>query len=274
MKLIIVILFITSISFSQQGELLEKAYKYNSQILLDEFFMNWHNEMPPVTNEELKIQNDTIKAIYELCRFIYKPLNLASISDTDYFWSDEYKGIKYAICGRERIYYSFVGRYKNPYDSLTIIDTTPGFSEGIYREANMYEVFKRDSINNFRPYTYESSGVQTVYLSDNYYILICKFLFGKYSNDYRALYDEEKLTRKETIKRYNFLKKVVSVSPPFTSNWSIDTSPDISVVHFTKDFKKARVRYMIYSGLLEMDFIKDEGLWKYVSHKLVGWWDW
>lgn len=267
---IIPLLLIYSFSYSQsQYKLLEKAYNKNSLPLLDSFFVNWQNEIKPISQKELDEQNDTVKAVYELFTYIYQPLDLSKISNSNYYSnSNAYSKAKYAIV-QNSISYRFVDKYRFQWDSLFYKDTLPDFSKGIYEDAHLDIVFCDSLINNFRPNV--RTVLKPVYLNDKYEKILVVFLVGKYPSHPYNLIEESIYSMDEITERYNFLHHMIEFPAPYYSSFSLITYPDVSVIDFTKDFLKARIRYDVDDETWLMFLKKNGSVWDYLNHKHHGW---
>jgi hypothetical protein len=183
MKLTIIILFISaSLIYSQsQSELLEKAYKNNSKILLDEFLLNWQNEIKPITKEEFETQNDTVRTVYEIYDFVfnsviyknYHPTNFLLLSNKieygfadffyDYFWKKD----------------SIANKLIREIDT-SFISKSDSISE-LWSEAFHEPLISMDSIMNFRPFVNNHESILS--LNDYYKYNKLLFIQNKYQDN-------------------------------------------------------------------------------------------
>jgi len=90
-------LIVYSIYSQQIDSTLHKAYKYNSGIILDEFFMNWENDSKLTDAEKLQINerissDDTLKEVYKIANIFYKPV----YNNGKYFIIED--TLEYEIC--------------------------------------------------------------------------------------------------------------------------------------------------------------------------------
>jgi hypothetical protein len=254
---IISIFSLYSFAHSQtQYDLLEKAYKENSLSLLDSFFIIWQNEIKPISQEELNEQNDTVKTVYELFSYFYRPQELADITDSTYApYSEANSKAKYAVI-QNSIVYRFVDKYLNRSDSLYEPDTVPGFSKGIYEDAGLDSVYSIKYIQNFIPNV--KCSMKPVFLNDKYAKIITNFL------------DSPEHSFDEVVKRYNFLHQMIEFRAPYYSGFTLITWPLVIVMDFTKDFLKARIRYSIDWEYWLMFFTREGVKWGYTNHKHHG----
>lgn len=88
----------TYTTYSQQVDsILHKAYRYNSGIILEEFFMNWEYDSRLSDEEQQKINariisDDTLKEVYKIANTFYKPV----YNNAKYFIIED--TLEYEIC--------------------------------------------------------------------------------------------------------------------------------------------------------------------------------
>lgn len=274
MKAILLFIIFNGIVLSQQAELLEKAYRLNSQVLLVEFFMNWQNEIKPVTKDEYEQQNDTMKAVYYIYNSVFNSFEKKSFTD-------------YLVLS-DNIY---IGFYDFFYDKYWTTDT---LANNIIRELDVSFVSKSDTISelwaeafygsrlsaleiaNFRPFI--TGFDKIVYLNSMYKKVIYNFMFGvSYKDDFSAMIEKSTLPKRQICKRTSFLQNAMPV--PYikytgegilykTTN-GIKTEPEILAVNFANNFQTAQVDYFMNCNLCRAYLVKTENQWKVLSRKEI-----
>ncbi len=242
------------LSYSQSPyDCLEKAYKENSLTLLDSFFINWQNEIKPISDEELNLQNDTVKAVYELFYLSFTPP----------------KGIKFLVVPNEinfdiadHIYIdywkddSLKNLFKqNDLDTLNEYDSIPDLLLRTGSEPRMY----RDSIINFRPNNFQVR--HPLFFTKKYCVTLNKFLFGIYNEKSHNLYEESRWNIKKIIKRLDFLNHYLSLDYPFRGGWHWETEPEIYRITFNKNLTRARVVYLDNCSIWFAFFMLKDNKW-------------
>jgi hypothetical protein len=272
MKLTFVILLILINSAnSQQKELLEKAYKHNSEIILDEFFINWQNEIRPVKSEDLKIQNDTIQSIYKIYNTVFN-----AVADTRLL-------TRYLILS-DRIEYDFVDIFYKKFwktdsvakkfllevdpDAIDSYDTIPE----IWSDYQTEEKLSRDSILNFHPYI--DGRNNSVFINKYYENLLFQYMFN---TGYMARDQFEKSKRpiEESCKRINFFKKYIPTRcfmddegrVGYFAGFSIMTKPKIFNISFGNNYHTAQVYYSMDGCGFIAYMIKRNNEWLFLTAK-------
>lgn len=98
-KIILLFMLLTAspVISQETDSILYKAYKYNSKVLLEEFFMNWENESRLSDEERFQIyekinSDDTLSEVYKIANAFYKPIHY----NAKYFVIED--TLKYEIC--------------------------------------------------------------------------------------------------------------------------------------------------------------------------------
>lgn len=101
--MILILLILSHNTFSQSiDSTLHKAYNMNSQILLDEFFINWEKSNKLTEEQKLEIEDkiendDTLKEVYNIADTYYK----GATSEAKY--NIIYDTLKYQVCKGDTI---------------------------------------------------------------------------------------------------------------------------------------------------------------------------
>jgi hypothetical protein len=277
---------------SQTGtRLLKKAYRKNSTELLNQFFRQWQQENPTITDAELATYNDTIQEAYKVFKAFYKANQLDSIGGSEW-GNDVYKNAKYLIVQNElQIYFTDTIKYNTPEQIKSIIypdvlkahdnDSSKanrffangrGLSGNLFTEmcecTDWYKLKDKilvDSIMNFRPQIncgnkiplyYDQKFIRYIdsFLKNSYYPL------GTFGISSPAMASGESAEKKVFLE--NFIKIFYG---HWGGYWQISSYPDIYYFTFDKRMHFAVVEYrMIYEGgaaLME----KRDGKWVIVT---------
>jgi hypothetical protein len=232
---------------------LEKAYKENSLTLLDSFFINWQNEIKPISDEELNLQNDTVKTIYELfnlsftppkgIRFLLVPYNI-NFEIVDHIYIDYWKDDSLRNLFKQ-----------DDIDTINKYDSIPNLLLRIGGEPKIC----KDSIINFRPNNFQLRN--TLFLSKKYCIVLNKFLFGIHSDNSNNLFENSRWSMKKINKRLDFLNHYLNIDYPFRGGWHWETEPEIYHISLNKNFTRARVFYLENCSIWFAFFMLKDNKW-------------
>ncbi|MBS1513540.1 MAG: hypothetical protein JSS63_00810 [Bacteroidetes bacterium] len=173
--LISLILFTSQIFSQSQIKLLERAYKENSDSLMQIFFNNWKS-MTPFQYNNYEEANDTIKAIKEIYKSFYDSLEFFKKDKINLLPNDlEYGIVNYVMCFQWYLDSAFFEIEKNNLrrDTLQCPE--------ILIEAHTEKLLYNAKITNFRPKITEA---KTLFLDSLYVARINSFLVGKYRKEY------------------------------------------------------------------------------------------
>jgi hypothetical protein len=272
MKLTIFILFISaSLIYSQsQSELLERAYKKNSKILLDEFLLNWQNEIKTISKDELETQNDTAKAIYEIFNELFK-------NDTLRYYNPQINSSKYLLI-QNKIRYAFADLLydkflrKNSYANEFIVEINPSYFANdsaiseIDRELSDGHIILSDTSFNFKPHINHHDNI--VYINDSYQTIMRKYLFDdSTARNVASDWVKIKRTQGEIEKRVSFINKIFQMENPFQSGWRLYSEPEVYNITFGKDFKTAQLSLIMFCNIWKAYFIKQDNNWIMIGIK-------
>ncbi|WP_457288395.1 hypothetical protein [Pedobacter sp. UYP24] len=260
--------------FSQSHITLEEAYAENSVQKLNRFFENWAKEIKPISDSELRKQNNSIKYAYKIFETLYDPHDVAKLgvkqsryelyrnfhyfvisqdvnlyvadkvywdeSETDAFTIDEIN----KTVGSDSLKAVFINRIKNrEYGNLIGSWGPYGIGHIDNSKKHIY------SFTNFRPRITQVPGV-TLYLTKKYEDELKKFLGNE--NIPFATGGAENIAQAtgESKKRMTFIENFIKIAyGHWGGNWELKTPPSIHSITFDKDFKFAKVDYMlIYEG--------------------------
>lgn len=291
MRPIILVLFLlcTELAYSQTAKhFLDQAYRMNSTVLLKQFFRQWSESIPSITNAELSGLNDTIRQTYKVFTAFYKPHHIDSLGGSE-FGNDIYKDVVFLIVQNsikifftEKIHYSeqetddYVVDYitKNLSDSTghkLLIRTNGKLSDEVLEKfgpnKNVFAVRKfalTDSIVNFRP-AINCNGKLPLYLTSSYEELLNSFL----GNQNIPLGTDDIMnparSTKLSEKKKKFLEKYVKIwYGHWGDYWQLYSYPEAFKIIFDKEMKYALIPFrMIYEGGEAM--LKNEnGEWKLI----------
>lgn len=263
-------------------ETLKNAYNENSKSQLWNFFIEWHNEVPTITDEEFNQLNDTLKNTYLAFKEFYLPQELEKIGKPE-FGTDIYNSVKFFIVQNDiKIYFidkvyftddeletfvlnSMKKERKN--DSLKIEDIRNN-GKLSYLALMMYGPFAvidqpgmaTDSIDDFRPFITSKNYSTPVYLNKNYYDILNKFLSS----------GSTPLSQQEIINRKNFLENFVTIFyGHWGGYWQLETYPLAYNIIFDKNMEYARIDFrVIYEG--GSAILKNyNGKWELISSELT-----
>jgi hypothetical protein len=251
--LISVILF--NFNIYSQSDLLKKAYKMNSKVLLDEFMYNWERNITPISYDEFNSLSDTIQEVYNVAEVFYKSMVIDSISseiDTIAIKQDSSGYFEAREFTRQHLKYFYNIKY-------FIFPLSINFS------VNYTKVYSK--ITDFRPRLYKQ-GTRLVYLTDDYFNAIKMFVGTRYSEDETE--SDEEFTKKE-----QFLGKEIKI----VCGGNLEhvelfpecllTFPLILSIYINDSFLEAQVIYSGGCAVYKADLRKINGKWKCLKNTLI-----
>jgi len=279
MFLLIVALSNTVYSQKKNGQILEKAYKRQSQELLGVFFQNWNDEIQPFSNEVISSLDDTVQNMYQVFEEFYSPRNLKRIGGSEF--GEIYQNTRFIVVQNHlrgyitnQIYYTDaeidsivmknIVRTKNlPLsDTLSIQKWTRRFKKDrenmilFYGPKGFLGENSSDSliseINDFRPNGLPDDTV--LFLSKKYVLILEGFLGEINNNDFSERY-----------KKQLFIEEQINISQGLFDWWHLVTYPSVRKVTFDKNFEYAEVQYRILHEGGEAILKKIDGEWKLIS---------
>jgi len=301
--IVIACLIITTVTYSQtQGKLLEQAYKKKSTELLNQFFINWHNEIPTISNTEFSNLNDTLKQAYNVFTAFYKPCAIDSVGGSE-FGNKLYENVDYLIVQNEtKIYitsdklyytdqekYDFAVEYYHNWNNLKdsiknirldylkkIMESDKFKNKGVEIE---YMIGRRipekikttliDTLKKFRP-EINCEGKIPVYLNEEYRNLLNAFLGNTYLPFGTGGIMNPARSKGESLKRQKFLENSIKIFfGHWGGYWQLLSYPQAYSVIFDKNMQYAKVEFrMVYQG--GEAFLKNEnGSWKMIFSRIT-----
>jgi len=296
LQIFILLIGINYLGYSQsQLELINKAYKKKSEVLLTEFFENWANEIKPISKSEFDELGDTIKEAYKVFECFYRPTELSQIGGSE--WGESlYNESKYLVVQNNLYRIKFVDRLycsEKEIDSITVAfykklfkNDTVRLNKELKRDENgklpsyVYENWDID-INNskksitvdsivfFRP-PIDNPDKKVVYLTPEYEKTLNDFLKNKYIAFGKRNIMNPARSKGSSLRRKEFLDRFVTTfHGHWGGYWELLTFPHVYCITFDKDMKFAKVDFeMVYEGgeaLLE----KKGDKWKILKAELT-----
>lgn len=223
-----IFLIISQNTFSQAiDSTLHKAYKMNSQVVLDEFFMNWEksNELTEQQKLELeeKIQkDDTLREVYNIVNIFYSNFTY----NIQFFIF--YDTLEYDICKSDELVNCGHNPTTQKITSFRLDNTETSI---LYLNAQ----YQNSIIDFFRAPSQEINVKKEDYLSKE------KFLDGKL-----------KIPARGNFNGYEIRNKYYIVSDPYIEN-----------IYISRNLKIAVVNIMEGCRLTEAEWRKINGIWQF-----------
>ncbi|MEZ5006697.1 MAG: hypothetical protein R2753_00960 [Chitinophagales bacterium] len=213
---------------------LNDAYNSNCLSCLLSFFKTW--QISYESTDISLIENDTIKAVYDIYKAFYRPWDLYTFYDGE-FGNNLFSGIEFMII-QEEIFYN------------TEIDTPQ------YLAHN-------DRIDNFRPaISSDANPINPVYLNEDYRKVLNYFLgVGYIRRSCGGNQDCFDLPQKS-----NFINQAVRIlGEHWDDGWHLETHPYIFNISFNAQLDSAFINFrVIYQGG-EAILKKVDGEWDLVE---------
>lgn len=232
-KISLIIVFSAFSVYSQQiDSTLPKAYRYNSQIILEEFFMNWEYDSRLSDEEEQRINtrinsDDTLKEVYKLANLFYK------------------------YSGREEKYYVIEDTLKYEICYADTILSCDRYS-GKYQRSYVFFPFHLDR---------EDSGI--LYLNSKYNSILQSF-FSSNETDIYKLGDEYEAKRKIFESKIHFYCREISGFKPYRYGKEDIVVPDLWSVIINKELNRALLSYSTGHWSSETsEWEKIDGQWRF-----------
>ena len=256
------------------GKLLEKAYKKKSLEMSHQFFLNWNQEVQPISEKELSTLNDTIRNTYNVFTAFYKPQSVDSLGGSEW-GSAIYNDVDFLVVQNfikiyftEKLFWSEqeIDEYIVDFVKSNIIDTSLqnlllkrtggklsesvidryGPKRKIYFERNEPPI---DSIINFRPII-NCGGKQPVYLTSKYNNILINFLGNNHAPLGKGGIMTPALATDASAKRKTFLENRIKIwYGHWGGYWQLHSYPFAYAITFDYDMQYAQVDFrMIYEG--------------------------
>lgn len=205
---------------------LELAYKQNSPDTLEQVFVKWNVNVKSNTTEFIE-QNDTIKAVFNVYKEFYKPLDLLKLGEWEW-GNDLNSNCKYIIV-QNKIFYSVV--------------SSNNFDDFDWRNSHM------DSINNFRP-PLKLDSKKVLYLTTEYDEALNQFLGAESTEMGTPNIMNPSQPAGESEKRYEMIRSFIPILHGHNGGyWYLGTHPDVGYILLDKSLTKAKVYFRVgYQG--------------------------
>lgn len=207
------------------NEKLEYSYE-QEQSSISQFFIDWNRSIKPNSDNFIN-QNDTIKAVFNVYKEFYKPLDLLKLGEWE--WGNKLNSESQYVAVQNKIFFSVMSN--NNFDDFD------------WRKS------KTDSIVNFRPPTSLDKN-KVLYLTDEYAKSIGIFLGTESTELGEGNVMNPSRAEGESRKRYEILRPYIPIlHGHWGGYWHLQTHPDISVIIFNKKMTKAKIEFRVgYQG--------------------------
>lgn len=211
---------------------------------LSKFFNEW-NESITSNTEDFINQNDSIKAVFNVYRTFYKPLNLLELGDWE--WGNELNSNARYVAVQNKIFYAVLpGNNLDKYD---------------------WKTSRTDSIDNFRPPILIGTD-SVLYLTKEYELAISSFLGSEMTELGEGNIMSPSRPIEESQQRFELIRPFVPIlAGHWGGYWHIESHPDASLIVFNQELTKARISFRVgYQGgsaILE----KQNGQWVITESK-------
>jgi hypothetical protein len=261
---LISLIIFTSHTFSQsQIKLLEKAYREDSDSLMQTFFDNWKKDLPVYSLNVYKHTDDTLKEIIEIYRLFYQPhkIDYKNSKALKYFGNDELRDIdsnnfrilnpiflpnnlQYEIVEKVLYFQWYQDSYWDSYEPDNLRRDTlkvPEMTRVIQTSNQIYSKI----LTNFRPKIVSNNFF---FLDSNYMGILNYFVSGNFvKKDY---------TKLDSVKTKDLLKKFYKKVDFLSKYYSIYLEESKYTINGSLDYSKASVRINNYSMISNIVFDK------------------
>jgi len=222
---------------------IETAYQNKSDEGLTAFLDNW-NESISNKNESL-IKSQIEKDIYAIYKELFKPNTISTICES-YFDNAFYENENFFII-QSGVRYDI----ENERTEEINIDSLP-------------------SIWDFRP-KIEIDNAKILYLTIDYEKVLTDFLNNNSLKPKSKNLVDNINAKPERYKREDFLETKLKIFPwHWGKNWHLATHPEIEIVYFSSNRKKANVGYRIEYSSWNAEFMKKNGRWTIINIEQTG----
>jgi hypothetical protein len=205
---------------------LEVAFKQISTDTLGQVFLEWNKKVKPNTTEFIE-QNDTIKAVFDVYKEFYKPLDLLKLGDWE--WGNNLNSnCKYVVV-QNKIFYA-----------VMLPDSVDDFS---------WSTSHKDSINNFRP-PLNIDNKKILYLTTEYEKALNQFLGTESTEMGTPNIMNPSRPDGESEKRFEMIRPFIPVlHGHWGGYWHLETHPDVAYILLDKTLTKAKINFRVgYQG--------------------------
>lgn len=205
---------------------LEFAFKQGSLDSIGQIFLQWNVKIEPNTKEFIE-QNDTIKAVYDVYKEFYKPLDLLKLGDWE-GGNELNSECKYVVIQNAMFY--------------AVMDSN-SFNNFNWRSS------RKDSICNFRP-PLNIDSKKVLYLTTEYDKTLNQFLGTKSTKFGEPNIMNTSRPTGDSEKRYEIIRPFIPIlHGHWGGYWHLETHPDVAYILFNKDLTVARIDFRVgYQG--------------------------
>ncbi|MBE7171583.1 MAG: hypothetical protein INR73_13395 [Williamsia sp.] len=205
---------------------LEVAEKQQDSSGFNDFFAAWNKISKPNTHAFIN-QNDTTKAVFNIFKTFYQPLDLLKIGDWE--WGNNLNAHCKYIVVNNKIYYSVLAT-----DSL--------------KDYN-WQTSKKDSVEDFRPPVNMKSSI-VLYLTKEYFEAINHFLGTESTARGEGNIMNPAMAAGKSEQRYKMLRPYIPIlHGHWGGYWHLSTHPDVFNIILNKGMNKASIDFRVgYQG--------------------------
>ncbi len=225
---------------------LETYRQKNQPDSLALFFSEWNTSIPS-NNQDTLNQNDTIKAVYNVYKNFYKPLDLLKLGDWE--WENKLNaGAQYVVV-------------KNSISCIVLDSDSLTYSN---------DEDKILHIRDFRPIL-DIDKSKVLYLTPEYEYALSKFLGNNSTKTGERNIMDPAAPKGESERRYNLIRPFIPVlHGHWGGYWHLDTHPSVYKIILNRTLTRALILYRVgYQGgeaFLEMDngewaILKSQATW-------------
>jgi hypothetical protein len=284
------------IGFGQnEVKLLRKAYRKSDTTQLLQFFQNWQQAIPALSESEWSDLSDLHKEAYLAFSAFYRPDSIGLTGGSE-FGNDIYKDAQFLLVQNSLDIYltDIIHNPEEEREAYVIQLINERIKEDSTREAllkrdeqgKLYEYVldmfalgnfmsrdgrreKVSSITNFRP-GIKALHQQALYLNEEYSNILYAFLGNKYSRLGKGGMVKPARAKKKSLKRQAFLENHIRIwQGHWGGYWQLPSYPVAESITFDQNRTTARVDFrMIYEGG-EAILKKENGHWEIVTAYLT-----
>lgn len=205
---------------------LETGFKLGSADSLAQVFSDWNETIKPNTTEFTE-QNETIKAVYDIYKEFYKPLDLLKLGNWE--WGNDLNSNCRYVVVQNKIFYAVI-------------------SSGNFDDFNWNSSHK-DSIDNFRP-RLNLDSKKILYLTTEYDDALNQFLGTESTEMGTPDIMTPSRPAGESEKRYEMIRPFIPVlHGHWGGYWHLETHPEAGIILLDKTLTKAKVQFRVgYQG--------------------------
>jgi hypothetical protein len=222
----------------------EVAFRQPSADSIGQVFTDWNQKIQSNTNEFIN-QNDTVKAVFQVYKEFYKPLDLLKLGNWE--WGNKLNSNSKYVVVQNSIYFAVIA--ENDFDDYN------------WRKSG------RDSIDNFRPPVH-TDKTKVLYLTEEYEKSLNQFLGNESTEVGSPDIMSPSRAAGTSEQRYEMIGPFIPVlHGHWGGYWHLATHPDVEIILFNQALTKARVIFRVgYQGG-EATLIKTGSRWTIENSK-------